>query len=143
MAAKNAVEETGLIVGRPGKARSLSKITPDWRTFFSQDAVPSLSGLRFVGRAITPPYRPKRFDARFFMADARDALIDGRAPVDGAELSDLQWVSLEDAMALDLPSVTRFMLDEIGERVTNPSRQPNPPFLRWTASGHQMTRLGL
>lgn len=140
-AIRETFEETGLIVGKASEAAARKRVHKDWREFFDQKAEPSLHGLRFIGRAVTPPYRPKRFDARFFMADARDALIDDRPPVDGAELSDLQWVTLEDAMALDLPSVTRFMLGEIGERVANPSKQPAPPFLRWTRSGHSMTRL--
>lgn len=138
-AIRETFEETGLIVGE--SANTTPHVTADWRNFFAQNACPSLSGLRFIGRAITPPYRPKRFDARFFMADARTALIDDRPPVDGAELSDLQWVTLDAAMDLDLPSVTRFMLGEIGERVANPRRQPDPPFLRWTKTGHEMTRL--
>ena len=138
-AIRETFEETGLIVGKP--STDSPKVPPDWTLFFKQEAKPSLRGLRFVGRAVTPPYRPKRFDARFFMADAREALIDDRPPVDGAELSDLQWVSLEDALTLDLPSVTRFMLGEVAERVANPRAQPRPPFLRWTASGHKMERL--
>ncbi|MEL7481149.1 MAG: NUDIX hydrolase [Pseudomonadota bacterium] len=138
-AVRETFEETGLIVGKAGAAPL--KTPTDWQPFFEQGAIPSLSGLRFVGRAITPPYRPRRYDARFFMADAREALIDDRPPVDGAELSDLQWVSLADALELDLPSVTRFMIGEVGERVANPSHQPDPAFLRWTRSGHKMTRL--
>ena len=140
-AIRETFEETGLIVGAQDDVAGALKVHKDWQSFFGQDAMPSLQGLRFIGRAVTPPYRPKRFDARFFMADARDALIDDRPPVDGAELSDLQWVTLEDAMALDLPSVTRFMLGEIGERVANPRKQPAPSYLRWTRSGHSMTRL--
>ena len=100
-----------------------------------------LTPLTFIGRAITPPYRPKRFDARFFMANAEEALIDERPPVDGAELSDLQWVTLKDALALDLPNVTRFMLGEIEERLDKPSLNRGPPFLRWTRSGHSTDRL--
>ena len=140
-AIRETFEETGLIVGKPRTEAERVKVHKDWQDFFAQNAIPSLNGLRFIGRAITPPYRPKRFDARFFMADAREALIDDRPPVDGAELSDLQWVSLEDAMALDLPNVTRFMLGEIGERVANPRQQQAPPLLRWTRSGHSITRL--
>ncbi|MEM6411288.1 MAG: NUDIX hydrolase [Pseudomonadota bacterium] len=138
-AIRETFEETGLIVGAP--CPGFPKVPHDWNEFFRQSAQPSLSGLRFVGRAVTPPYRPKRFDARFFMADAREALIDDRPPVDGAELSDLQWISIDDAMTLDLPSVTRFMLGEVSERAANPRSQPRPPFLRWTGSGHQMERL--
>lgn len=140
-AIRETFEETGLIVGTTQKSDTTPRVPDDWQTFFAQNAIPSLHGLRFIGRAITPPYRPKRFDARFFMADAREALIDDRPPVDGAELSDLQWTSLEDAIALDLPSVTRFMLGEIGERVANPRQQQAPPFLRWTRTGHSMDRL--
>ena len=140
-AIRETFEETGLIVGKPDQTAPALKVHKDWQTFFAQNAMPSLAGLRFIGRAITPPYRPKRFDARFFMADARDALIDDRPPVDGAELSDLQWVTLGDAMALDLPNVTRFMLEEIKERVANPRRQPSPPLLRWTRTGHKVSRL--
>ncbi|MEO0881705.1 MAG: NUDIX hydrolase [Pseudomonadota bacterium] len=140
-AIRETFEETGLIVGKPCDISAARRVPADWESFFQQDAQPSLAGLRFVGRAITPPYRPKRFDARFFMADARDALIDNRPPIDGAELSDLQWITIKDAMDLDLPSVTRFMLGEVAERASNPGTQPHPPFLRWTVSGHKMERL--
>lgn len=140
-AVRETFEETGLIVGKQSDVAAALNVHKDWRSFFSQDAMPSLAGLRFIGRAITPPYRPKRFDARFFMADARHALIDDRPPVDGAELSDLQWVRLEGTAALDLPSVTRFMLEEIAQRVANPSHQQAPPVLKWTRSGHSIDRL--
>ena len=63
------------------------------------------------------------------------------SPVDGAELSDLQWVTLADAMKLDLPSVTRFMLGEIAERLAKPHEDHRPPYLRWTRKGHQTDRL--
>lgn len=139
-AIRETFEETGLIVG-VDKPSPKGALPADWHPYFERGAVPDLHGLRFVGRAITPPYRPKRFDARFFMANADDVLIDDRPPEDGAELSDLQWVDLETAMGFDLPSVTRFMIGEIGERVANPSAQPKPAFLRWTNSGHQMTRI--
>ncbi|MEO1028965.1 MAG: NUDIX hydrolase [Pseudomonadota bacterium] len=139
-AIRETFEETGLIVGTK-VAQDKRKLPDDWETYFGLGAMPSLYGLRFVGRAITPPYRPKRYDARFFMANAEEALIDDRPPVDGAELSDLQWISLDDAQSLDLPSVTRFMIGEVGERAQNPSNQPKPSFLRWTRSGHQMSRI--
>ncbi|MEL6473406.1 MAG: NUDIX hydrolase [Pseudomonadota bacterium] len=138
-AIRETFEETGLIVGRDESIGG--KAPAGWETYYGLNAAPCLKGMIFIGRAITPPYRPKRFDARFFMAEAEDTLIDERPPVDGAELHDLQWVTLADAMALDLPSVTRFMLREIGERLDKPQDDPGPPFLRWTRTGHSQDRL--
>ncbi len=138
-AIRETFEETGLLVARP--AEMPASAPKGWARFHELDASPHLSPLTFIGRAITPPYRPRRFDARFFMADAEEALIDHRPPVDGAELSDLQWVTLDEAMDLDLPNVTRFMLGEIGERLSAPDFTRGPPFLRWTRKGHSAERL--
>ena len=74
------------------------------------------------------------------MAEAEKVLIDDRPPLDGAELHDLQWVSLKDALDLDLPNVTRFMLGEIEERLTK-DMDLGPPFLRWTRTGHSADRI--
>lgn len=138
-AIRETFEETGLIVGR--SAEMPESCPSGWEDFHKLDVVPDLSPLTFIGRAVTPPSRPRRFDARFFMAEAEEALIDERPPVDGAELSDLQWVTLADAMKLDLPSVTRFMLGEIEERLAKPGKVQGPPFLRWSRNGHQTDRL--
>ncbi len=134
-AVRETFEETGLIVGKPSPATQPAPA--GWEAFQKMQIAADLSPLVFVGRAVTPPYRPRRFDARFFMAEAETALIDERAPVDGAELSDLQWVTMADAMKLDLPSVTRFMLDIIERRLAQPQEEHRPPFLRWTRSGHR------
>lgn len=138
-AIRELFEETGLIMGRSAEMPDTCPI--GWEDFHRMDIAPDLAPMTFIGRAVTPPYRPRRFDARFFMAEAEEALIDERPPVDGAELSDLQWVTLADAMKLDLPSVTRFMLGEIAERLEKPQDEHRPPFLRWTRSGHQTDRL--
>ncbi len=138
-AIRETFEETGLIVGRSAEMPPVCPL--GWEEFHRLDVAPDLSPLTFIGRAVTPPYRPRRFDARFFMAEAEIALIDERPPVDGAELSDLQWVTLDDALKLDLPSVTRFMLGEIAERLEKPDKPLAPPFLRWSRGGHQTDRL--
>ena len=137
-AIRETFEETGLLIGR--NAEMPARAPAGWQRLYDMDIAPCLENLRFIGRAVTPPYRPKRFDARFFMAEAEKVLIDDRPPLDGAELHDLQWVSLRDAMKLDLPSVTRFMLGEIDERL---SRRDDlgAPFLRWTRSGHSTDRI--
>ncbi|WP_371310616.1 NUDIX domain-containing protein [Hyphomonas sp.] len=138
-AIRETFEETGLLVARPAEMPAVAP--KGWQAFHDLDVAPHLSPLTFIGRAITPPYRPRRFDARFFMAEAEEALIDERPPVDGAELADLQWVTIDDAMGLDLPSVTRFMLGEIAERLSTPDFRKGPPFLRWSRTGHVTDRL--
>lgn len=138
-AIRETFEETGLIVGKAGETRA--KLPTGWDEYYGEGVMPCLKDFQFIGRAITPPYRPKRFDARFFMADAEAALIDERPPMDGAELSDLQWVTLKDTQDLDLPNVTKFMLAELQYRLDNPDDPDGPPFLRWTKGGHSRERL--
>lgn len=137
-AVRETFEETGLLLGR--ETDLPANAPPGWERLYKHGIAPELSHLRFIGRAITPPYRPKRFDARFFMAEAEKVLLDDRPPLDGAELHDLQWVSLKDSLALDLPNVTRFMLAEIDERLKNRD-DPGPPFLRWTRGGSSSDRI--
>lgn len=137
-AIRETFEETGLLLGR--SAEMPTKAPQGWSALYDMDIAPDLGPLRFIGRAITPPYRPKRFDARFFLAEAEATLIDDRPPLDGAELHDLQWVTLQDALSLDLPNVTRFMLAEIEERLRKRD-DPGPPFLRWTKGGSSANRI--
>ena len=87
-------EETGLVLGAPSPWPDPPE---DWRSFAVTGHRPSAESMRFVFRAITPPGPPRRFDARFFLADAkavRGDLDDFSAASD--ELSHLQWISLPD-----------------------------------------------
>jgi len=80
---------------------------------------PRASALRFVFRAITPPGRSRRFDARFFLARAQNLDGDhaGFSAASG-ELSHLQWLPLTEARALDLPFITRVILAELEANLT-------------------------
>ncbi len=100
---------------------------------------PDLAKLAFICRAITPPHRTRRFDARFFMADS-DAIGAHGEPAPGdQELLHTKWFAFEEAEALDLPSITRFVLSEVRARLAGENR--GPPFLRWRAGAHAMERL--
>jgi 8-oxo-dGTP pyrophosphatase MutT (NUDIX family) len=136
-AVRETFEEAGLIVGRRGAPSP--KAPAPWRSYVAQDAAPELHKLAFICRAITPPYRPRRFDARFFLARAEEVLLDDR-PIQGdQELLHTRWFHLDEADTLDLPSVTRFVLGEVRARLNG--EDLNPPFLRWTRKGHVMDRL--
>lgn len=122
-------EETGLILGEPGDWPD----TPpeDWKTFASTGHVPSASALQFVFRALTPPGRPRRFDARFFLVDAahiQGDLDDFTHASD--ELSHLQWIKLSDARRFDLPFITEVVLAEVEGRVTDPTPPDSVPYFR-------------
>ena len=71
--------------------------------------------LTFFARAITPPGRPRRYDRRFFCAPA-EAIVHGVGVADG-ELSDLEWHSIAQARSLELPNITRVVLEDLGERI--------------------------
>lgn len=106
-------EETGLALGALG---TWPDAPADWGAFAARGLRPDAGALRFVFRAITPPGRPRRFDARFLMVDAaaiHGDLDDFSAASD--ELSHLQWVALPEARALDLPFITEVVLAELAQ----------------------------
>lgn len=127
-AVRETWEETGLAVATTGDSVGGSD-HPDWSSFFASRYVPATNQIRFVFRAITPPTRSKRFDARFFLADA--SLVMGDADdltgADG-ELSHLSWLTLPEARALDLPFITEVVLAEIEARLNDPAKERPVPF---------------
>jgi 8-oxo-dGTP pyrophosphatase MutT (NUDIX family) len=87
-AARELHEETGLSLGTP----------------------PHLDVLHLLARAVTPPPSPIRFNARFFVVDARH--VSGTLGGDG-ELEELRFYAMQEALALDLAMPTRRVLDRL------------------------------
>ncbi|MCX7288966.1 MAG: NUDIX hydrolase [Rhodobacterales bacterium] len=102
---------------------------------------PDPGALRFVFRAITPPGRSRRFDARFLMADA-SALAGDADDFTAAsgELAHLSWLSLPEARALDLPFITEVVLAEVAALVAG-SDQPGVPFFDNSGDTPQFRRI--
>ena len=118
-AIRETFEETGLLLGVP--TNETVKVPPGpWSGFAEAKILPDLSVLRFIGRAITPPGRPRRFDARFFTLDASAIAhrVEGVTGPD-AELVELVWMPLTDAKQLDMPAVTGVMLEELDARIAD------------------------
>lgn len=107
-ALRELAEETGLLAGRPGAAPE------GWDHYGSAGLAPDASALIYLFRAITPPGRPRRFDARFLLLDA-EHLHGDRHDFSTAcdELSHLHWVPVAEARALDLPFITEVVLAEL------------------------------
>ncbi len=93
-ALRETFEETGLLFGRSNPT-----------------SAPDLSALVYFARAITPPGRTRRFDSRFFVADAAHVSnLDKPLHVGSGELLTPAWVTLEETLSLDLPSITKDIL---------------------------------
>ena len=122
-------EETGLVLGSKGAWQG--EVPADWATFAATGHLPDASALQFVFRALTPPGRPRRFDARFFLVDAEDIASD---PDDFSaacdELSHLQWVPLSRARSFDMPFITEVVLAEVAARARETGPPASVPFFK-------------
>ncbi|MGF7162751.1 8-oxo-dGTP pyrophosphatase MutT (NUDIX family) [Rhodoligotrophos appendicifer] len=136
-AVREAFEETGLVIGKPADKHHRTS-DKAWQAFFSTGYAPDLSGLRYFARAITPPGRTRRFDARFFVVDASYvANIETPHVVNTEELLDRYWFTFEEAHALDLPWITNEVLKMLGQALgetghIDPAR--GVPFQRMSGS---------
>ena len=124
-ALRELAEETGQVLGRPWNGDGPGCAWPGFAGL-----LPDAGALRFAFRAVTPPGRPRRFDARFFVAHAEDLATD---PDDFAaaeeELSHLRWVPLAEAAALDVPFVTEVALAEVRASLEGGPPPGGVPFL--------------
>jgi 8-oxo-dGTP pyrophosphatase MutT (NUDIX family) len=114
-AIRETYEEAGLVIGLPVRDQTTPKPLPGWAEFHAHGFVPCLSPLTFLARAITPPGRPRRYDTRFFCTDA--TAIAHRTETNDGELSGLHWLTMADARDLDLPAITRVVLEDLSERL--------------------------
>ena len=119
-------------------AATLRELTEETGLTLGDAGIPSL---RFVFRAITPPGRSRRFDARFLLAHAEGLEGDGHdfAAASG-ELQHLRWLPLPEARALDLPFITEVVLAEVAVLVAG-GDQPGVPFFDNSGATPQFRRL--
>jgi 8-oxo-dGTP pyrophosphatase MutT (NUDIX family) len=136
-AIRETFEEAGVLVGeRAGKLPRTRNAA--WAKFFAHGIAPRLDTLDFIARAITPPNRTRRFDARFFMADA-DTIAHTLDAAHTDELLTPHWLTLAEARALDLPSITRVVLDEVEARLSETDRPV--PFFRFRRGKSEVAHL--
>jgi 8-oxo-dGTP pyrophosphatase MutT (NUDIX family) len=101
-AIRELAEETGLLLGEQKGERVLA----------------DLSVLDYLCRAVTPPSRAMRFNARFLVAPAEKV----RGEIAGSgELENLDWYPLSRALDAKLADITRKMLVEFGGWLETPA----------------------
>ena len=63
-----------------------------------------------------------------------EALLSPEPTAGSGELDEIAWLPLDEARALDLPAITRFVLGELAERLEHPNRPL--PFVRMVRGRH-------
>jgi 8-oxo-dGTP pyrophosphatase MutT (NUDIX family) len=124
-AIRETFEETGLIAGQPDPSPAAAA-PKGWAAFYETGMAPALDGLAFVMHAVTPPGRPRRFNARFFAIDAER--ISGDMTDGTGELLKIHWFTLDEAVKLKIPAITVRALDVIEARLSRGKlTDPNHP----------------
>jgi 8-oxo-dGTP pyrophosphatase MutT (NUDIX family) len=117
-AVRETFEETGLLLG--AKASGIpAKLDNAWAAFVDAGILPDLSTMHFVARAVTPPRRKRRYDTRFFTADASTIAhrIDGKVGAD-FELVELVWLPLSEVkQRIELMAITEIVLRELNAQL--------------------------
>src|SRR6201995_347508 len=143
-AIREACEETGLCLGRKAQGKA-PKLEGPWKPFADAGLLPDPSGLYLIARAITPPGRVRRFDTRFFTADASAIphRVEGVIHPD-AELVELVWVEIGSKPLADLHPMTKNVLRELERRLaTGPLRHDAPvPFFHFYSGKMHRDKLG-
>ena len=139
---RETYEEAGLLLGEKQEDPQIPSNHPDWIAFKELGVMPSLSPLRLVARAITPPGRTRRFDAWFFATPASHIahrLPEGTGP--SGELQELHWLTIDDALKLELPVITVTVLKELQARLANdPELKPQSEMPFFHLRGNSFAR---
>ncbi|AGK58715.1 NUDIX hydrolase [Hyphomicrobium denitrificans 1NES1] len=138
-AVRELCEETGMLIGSDATEHHHNE---RWPAFTAAGYAPAPVHLYPLARAITPPGRVRRYDTWFFTA-SRSAVANMQSTPDG-ELLDLNWFTLDDARKLDLPNITRLVLDDVSMRLQSTSQTTDfnggeLPFYYADACGLQRT----
>ena len=134
-AIRETFEEAGLIIGTR-EAGAPDRLPAGWDGFVDAGVFPNLEALTFVARAITPPRLARRFDTRFFMADAGDVAhrVEGMVGPE-AEIVETAWLTIAEARKAELPDITLAIVDEVEARLKGGNRPWQPVPFYFTRRG--------
>jgi 8-oxo-dGTP pyrophosphatase MutT (NUDIX family) len=139
-AVRETFEETGVLLGERSTRVPRTR-APAWAKFFAHRVVPRLDAFDLVARAVTPPNRTRRFDARFFMVDS-SAVAHSLDAAHTDELLTPTWLTFAEARELDLMGITRSVLDEVEARISDGADRARPiPYFRFTRGKSGLTYL--
>ena len=138
-AIRETFEETGHFLGRATAVGAIEGLPPAWQRIIDLGLSPDFDSFQPLARAITPPGRPRRFDTWFFMAEwPPDTGVRGMS--DG-ELLDVGWFTMTQVRDLDLPIITRYIVDDVATALEAkpPGDRPLIPFYFQDVDGYRRT----
>jgi len=141
-AVREIFEETGIVIGAEGRVAG-DVPAGAWSKFVKTGYYPDPSVLQLIARAITPPGFPHRFDARFFCADA--GAIAHRLPGiihAEAELVELTWLPITATKNINLPIITRLVLQDLQSHL-HEELTPDLPAAFYCTRNGEFTRLSI
>ena len=127
-------EEVGVLVGRKGAAPAAGETAPE-RAYADRGAVADFALLTYIGRAITPSTVFRRFNTRFFVAEAEHVIGE---PMTSDELEDVGWHPIGRVPLSPFRDVSQFMLAQA--IALREGAAPFQPMLFATVAGKRRIR---
>jgi len=137
-AIRETFEETGLCLTQTTEGPIKNINHPTWDILRQKKLLADISDIEVFGRAVTPPYRPKRFDTWFLLRHVDETTLSGQMS-DSRELLNLDWYDWEQIAALKTARATDMMLEVLKDYLKHP-KPPNKVFYsRWQRNKFALT----
>lgn len=137
-AIRETFEETGLCLTQSAQGPIKNINHPTWDSLRQKQLLADMSNIEVFGRAVTPPYRPKRFDTWFLLRHVNETTLSGQMS-DSRELLNLDWYDWEQIKALKTARATDMMLQVLKDYLKH-TQPPNKVFYsRWQRNKFALT----
>jgi len=137
-AIRETFEETGLRLTQSAKGPIKNINHKSWDALRQDNLLADMSDIEVFGRAVTPPYRPKRFDTWFLLRHVDETTLSGQMS-DSIELLNLGWYDWDAIDGLKTARATDMMLEVLKDYFKHP-KPPNELFYsRWQRGKFALT----
>ena len=137
-AIRETYEETGLCLTQKTDSPIKNINHASWDALRTQKRLADISDIEIFGRAVTPPYRHKRFDTWFLLRHVDETTLSGQM-VDSAELLNLGWYGLEQIKSLETARATDMMLHVLQDYFDDTAPADSLFYSRWQRNKFAMT----
>jgi 8-oxo-dGTP pyrophosphatase MutT (NUDIX family) len=137
-AIRETFEETGLCLTQKTDGPIKNINHESWDALRQKNLLADMSEIEVFGRAVTPPYRPKRFDTWFLLRHVDDTTLSGQMS-DSRELLNLGWYDWDEISALKTARATDMMLTVLKDYFKHPKPPSELFYSRWQGGKFALT----